>query len=75
MARKIKTKKFLSEFISPEAYYKNGKLQHVLLTAGQYETMLEILEDLADNKAIEKMKKKPLKFRKLEDVLRDLAVV
>jgi hypothetical protein len=41
----------------------------VILDIDKYQEMLERLEDLEDLKMLQGMRKKPLKFRRLEDFL------
>lgn len=60
--RKAKAKK-------PEIILKGGKPRAVILDIDEYEEMLERLEDAEDLKALKEIREKPLKFRRLEDVL------
>ncbi len=55
----------------PDIVLRKGKPAAVILDIEQYEEMLERLEDAKDLKALEKMRKKPLKFKKLEDFLKE----
>ena len=43
----------------------------VILGIEEYRTLLERLEDLEDLKTLEAMRKRPLRFRKLEDFLKE----
>jgi len=53
----------------PEFVYRGGKPAAVILDIDKYQEMLERLEDLEDLKMLQAMRKRPLKFRKLEDFL------
>ena len=57
----------------PEIVLRDGKPVSVILDIAQYKEMLERLEDAEDIKKLEQLRKKPLKFRKLEDFLNDRA--
>ena len=52
---------------NPEIIFKEGKPSAVILDIDEYRQMLERLEDLEDLNVLKEMRKKPLKFRKLED--------
>ncbi len=54
---------------TPEIVLRNGKPAAVILDIDEYQEMLERLEDLDDLKMLEEMKKRPLKFRKLEELI------
>jgi prevent-host-death family protein len=54
---------------SPEIIVKDGRPRAVILDIDEYQEMLERLEDIDDLKMLEEMRKKPLKFRKLEEFL------
>jgi len=62
----LKTKKK-----SPEIIFRDGKPAAVILEIKEYQEMLERLEDIEDLKMLQKMRKRPLKFRKLEDFLKE----
>jgi PHD/YefM family antitoxin component YafN of YafNO toxin-antitoxin module len=62
-----KTKKY-----SPEIVLRRGRPAAVILDINEHREMLERLEDIEDLKALQKMRKRPLKFRKLEDFLKEL---
>lgn len=49
---------------------KEGK-PAVILDIDVYKGLLERLEDIEDLKILEEMRKKPLKFRKLEEFLKE----
>jgi PHD/YefM family antitoxin component YafN of YafNO toxin-antitoxin module len=55
----------------PEIVFREGKPAAVILDIYEYQEMLERLEDLEDLKMLEEMRKKPLKFRKLEEFLEE----
>ena len=59
----------------PEIVIRGGKATAVILSIEEYRRLLERLEDTEDLKMLKAMKKKPLKFRKLEDFLKDSASV
>jgi PHD/YefM family antitoxin component YafN of YafNO toxin-antitoxin module len=54
---------------NPEIVLRDGKPVAVILNIEEYQEMLEQLEDIEDLKVLEKMRKKPLKFRRLEEFL------
>ena len=56
---------------APEIVLKEGKPSAVILDIDEYRDMLERLEDLEDLNRLKEMRKKPLKFRKLEDFLKE----
>ncbi len=53
----------------PQIVLKNGKPDSVIISIKTYEDMLDRLEDREDLEELNKMREKPLKFRKLEDFL------
>ncbi|MCX6641554.1 MAG: type II toxin-antitoxin system Phd/YefM family antitoxin [bacterium] len=55
----------------PEIVLRDGKPSAVILDIDVYREMLERLEDVEDLMELEDMKKKPLKFRKLDDFLKE----
>lgn len=55
----------------PEIVLRNGKPAAVILDIKEYQEMLEKLEDAYDLKMLQQIRKKPLKFRKLEDYLEE----
>jgi PHD/YefM family antitoxin component YafN of YafNO toxin-antitoxin module len=55
----------------PEIVLRNGKPVAVILDIDAYQEMLESLEDMEDLKMLAEMRKKPLKFIKLEDFLQE----
>lgn len=55
----------------PEIVLSEGKPSAVILDIDEYQEMLEKLEDLEDLKMLEEMRKKPLKFKKLDDFLKE----
>jgi PHD/YefM family antitoxin component YafN of YafNO toxin-antitoxin module len=54
----------------PEIVMRGGKPTAVILGIEEYRELLERVEDAEDLKALKAMRKRPLKFRKLEDFLR-----
>lgn len=54
----------------PSIIMREGKPTAVILDIGDYREMLERLEDVDDLKALEAMRRKPLKFRNLDDFLK-----
>jgi len=54
---------------SPEVIYRNDKPVSVIIDLEEYKKILERLEDIEDLRFINKIKNKPLKFRKLDDFL------
>lgn len=56
---------------SPEIIVRNGKPAAVILEIDDYREMLERLEDANDLRDLAEMRKKPLKFKKLEDFLKE----
>jgi PHD/YefM family antitoxin component YafN of YafNO toxin-antitoxin module len=56
---------------APEIILREGKPSAVILDIDEYRNMLERLEDLEDLNRLKEMRKRPLKFRKLEDFLRE----
>ena len=59
----------------PDIIFRNGKPKSVILDINEYREMLERLEDIEDLKTLEEMRKKPLKFRPLDDFLNDKSLV
>ncbi len=55
----------------PEIVLRDGKPSAVILNIDEYREMLERLEDVEDLRVLSAMRKKSLKFRKLEDFLRE----
>ena len=64
MARKSKRK-------VPEIVLRDGVPTSVILDIDDYHEILERLEDAEDLKLIEEMKNTPLKFRSLDDFLKE----
>jgi len=56
---------------SPEVVFREGKPAAVILGIADYKRMLERLEDMEDLRTLESMRKRPLKFRSLDDFLRE----
>jgi PHD/YefM family antitoxin component YafN of YafNO toxin-antitoxin module len=55
----------------PEVVLRGGKPAAVILDIDEYREMLERLEDMEDLKMLADMRKKPLKFRALDDFLKE----
>jgi PHD/YefM family antitoxin component YafN of YafNO toxin-antitoxin module len=56
---------------APEIVLRNGKPAAVILDIETYQEMLERLEDVADLKMLAEMRQKPLKFKRLEDFIKE----
>ncbi len=56
---------------APGIVFKEGKPSAVILDIDEYREMLERLEDLEDLNMLREIREKPLKFRKLEDFLKE----
>ncbi len=56
---------------NPEIVFRDGKPSAVILDIDEYRKMVERLEDTEDLRTLSAMRKKPLKFRKLEDFLQE----
>ncbi len=56
---------------NPEIVLRDGKPAAVILDIDEYREMLERMEDVEDLKMLEEMRKKSLKFRKLDDFLKE----
>ncbi len=54
-----------------EIVLREGKPAAVILDIDEYREMLERLEDVEDLRILREMRKRPLKFRKLDDFLRE----
>jgi PHD/YefM family antitoxin component YafN of YafNO toxin-antitoxin module len=55
----------------PEIVLRQGKPSAVILDIDQYQQMLEKIEDVEDLEMLKRMRKKPLKFKRLEDFLKE----
>ena len=56
---------------TPEIVLREGKPSAMILDIDDYREMLERLEDVEDLNMLKTMRKRPLKFRKLEDFLKE----
>jgi PHD/YefM family antitoxin component YafN of YafNO toxin-antitoxin module len=56
---------------TPEIVLKEGKPAAVILDIDEYRKMLERLEALEDLNALKEMRKRPLRFRKLDEFLKE----
>jgi PHD/YefM family antitoxin component YafN of YafNO toxin-antitoxin module len=57
---------------TPEIVFRNGKPSAVIMDIKDYREILERLEDTDDLKMLDDMRKKPLKFKKLDDFLKEV---
>jgi PHD/YefM family antitoxin component YafN of YafNO toxin-antitoxin module len=56
----------------PEIVMRNGKPSAVILRIREYEDLLERLEDAEDLRWLREVRRKPLQFRKLEEVIAEI---
>ena len=56
---------------APEIVLREGKPSAVILDIDDYREMLERLEEIEDLNMLKEMRQRPLKFRKLEDFLKE----
>ena len=56
---------------SPEVVFREGRPAAVILDIAEYKRMLERLEVMEDLRTLESMRKRPLKFRSLDDFLKE----
>ena len=56
---------------SPEIVFREGRPAAVILDIAEYKRILERLEDMEDLRTLESMRKRPLKFRSLDDFLKE----
>ncbi len=56
---------------APEIVLRNGKPAAVILDIEEYRELLERLEQTEDLKALQSMRRRPLKFRRIEDFLEE----
>jgi prevent-host-death family protein len=59
----------------PQVVLKNGKPSAVILDIKDYREILERLEDAHDLRQLRQMRSRRMKFRPLEEVLKDLGGV
>jgi prevent-host-death family protein len=55
----------------PQIVIRGGKPTAVILSIEEYRKLLERVEDAEDLKTLKAMRKRPLKFRKFDDFLKD----
>ncbi len=55
----------------PEIVMRDGEPSAVILDIDEYREILERIEDVEDLEMLKKMREKSLKFRKLEDFLKE----
>ena len=60
---------------NPEIVMRGGKPTAVILGIEEYRKLLEQAEDAQDLKTFKAMRKRPLKFRQLDEFLKDTAGV
>ena len=53
----------------PEVIVRDGEPRAVIVDIDEYQEMLERLDDADDLRALEKMRSRPLRFRKLAELL------
>jgi len=56
---------------NPDIILRDGKPAAVIVDIDVYQEMLERLEDAEDLRMLEEMRRKPLKFKRLEDFLNE----
>lgn len=56
---------------APAIVFQKGKSAAVILDIDEYREILERLEDVEALRMLEAVRKKPLKFRRLEDLLKE----
>ncbi len=56
---------------APEIVVRDGRPAAVILDIEVYREMLDRLEDAEDLKALERMRQRPLRFRRLDEFLKD----
>ncbi|MBI4504403.1 MAG: type II toxin-antitoxin system Phd/YefM family antitoxin [Chloroflexi bacterium] len=54
---------------APEIVFRDGKPAAIIMDIDAYREMLERLDDLEDLRLLDKMRQKPLRFRRLADFL------
>ena len=70
---KLRSGKVKLSRTKPQIVLKDGQPNAVILDINEYQEMLERLEDKEDIKMLQKMRQKPLKFRKLDEFLAEHA--
>jgi len=58
---------------APEIVLRNGKPAAVILDIEHYRELLERVEDAEDLRTLKAMRRRPLKFRRLDDFLKSYA--
>ena len=56
---------------SHEIILKDGEPKAVILDIKEYQEILERLEDMDDLKVLQKIRQKPLRFRKFEEFIKE----
>lgn len=60
--------------LKPGLVFRDGKPVAVILEIEQYQKLLERIEDIEDLKLLEDMRKKALKFRPLEEFIKEYSL-
>ena len=55
----------------PGIIYRGGKASAVILDINEYKEMLEKLDDIEDLKMLAQMRKKPIRYKSLEEFLKE----
>ncbi len=61
----------MKEKTGPKVVYRDGEPVAVILDIQEYRDMLERLEDIEDLTLLDEMRKRPLRFRTLDDFLEE----
>jgi len=56
---------------APEVVLREGRPAAVILDIDEYKQILERLEDIEDLRMLEAVRKRPLKFKRLDDFLKE----
>jgi len=56
---------------SHEIILKDGEPKAIIIDIKEYQEMLERLEDMEDLKVLQRIRQKPLRFRKFEEFLKE----
>ena len=56
---------------SHEIILKDGEPKAVIIDIKEYQDMLERLEDIEDLKVLQRIRQKPLRFRKFEEFIKE----
>ncbi|MFH0765516.1 MAG: type II toxin-antitoxin system Phd/YefM family antitoxin [Calditrichota bacterium] len=58
----------------PDIIYRNGKPSAVILELKEYEELLEQIEDVEDLAYLEELRRKPIQFVSLDNLLKERSV-